>query len=420
MNKHHPYNNIIERKLGQLPIADADHLWSDMHAILDKKMPEEKERRRFIFWLLNGRGLLVIIFVLLSIATTSMFIVSGKKNSPVVAKNIDNSVQHDKVNRDGIVQPDPGSKETTTRINELDKNKNNENLLSPRSANTNNHGIVNYIVSVPLTTHQAKRYSIDEQFNEPVRDMSVAMSEMDIAATIDLNSRQVDLEIGKEHNKEIDSLIKEAGLAAPGIDPYNKRNNQRGIYAGIISGIDLSSIRFRSAKTGSTKGFVIGYALSKKWSIESGLLWDTKRVYDDGRYFNPPGYTPTSGVIITEVNGKSRIYEVPVNLKYTIVSGKNILFATTGLSSYFMRSENYDYEYKQNNQPAGRNYLSYKNETKNLFSVANVSVGYEHKLGAAGSLRVEPYLKLPIKNIGVGNMPIMSTGLNVGFIKKIK
>jgi hypothetical protein len=50
----------------------------------------------------------------------------------------------------------------------------------------------------------------------------------------------------------------------------------------------------------------------------------------------------------------------------------------------------------------------------------NLSIGYAHSLGDAGSIRVEPYLKLPVKNLGVANMPIMSTGLNVGFIKKIR
>ena len=199
-----------------------------------------------------------------------------------------------------------------------------------------------------------------------------------------------------------------------------RNNNESGFYAGIISGVDLSSIRFKSAKTGATKGFIIGYAFNKKWSIESGLLWDTKRVYDNGKYFNPPGYTPTNGITIVAVNGKSRLYELPVNMKYTIISGKHSLFTTAGLSSYIMRSENYDYEYMQNNQPGGHNYLSYTNETKNWFSVVNFSVGYTHKLSDIGSIRIEPYLKLPIKNLGVGNMPIMSTGLNIGFTKKIK
>ena len=182
----------------------------------------------------------------------------------------------------------------------------------------------------------------------------------------------------------------------------------------------MSSIRFQSAKTGTTMGLIIGYAFNKKWSLESGLLWDTKRVYDDGSYFNPPGYTPTNGITITAVNGRSRLYELPVNLKYTIISGRHRLFATSGLSSYLMRSENYDYEYTQNNQPGGHNYLTYKNKTRNWFSVVNFSVGYTRKLGGNGSIRVEPYLKLPITNLGVGNMPIMSTGLNIGFTKPLR
>ena len=74
----------------------------------------------------------------------------------------------------------------------------------------------------------------------------------------------------------------------------------------------------------------------------------------------------------------------------------------------------------QNNQPGGHNYLSYTNETKNWFSVVNLSLGYTHKLGGNGSIRVEPYLKIPIKNIGVGNMPITSTGLNIGFTKTLR
>jgi hypothetical protein len=167
-------------------------------------------------------------------------------------------------------------------------------------------------------------------------------------------------------------------------------------------------------------GVIVGYAFNKKWSIESGVLWDEKKVYDNGSYFNPPGYTPTNGIRIVAVNGKSHLYEWPVNMKYTIIPGRHSLFATAGLSSYFMRSENYDYEYTQNNQPGGHNYLSYKNETKNWFSVVNFSIGYTHKLSDIGSLRIEPYLKLPVKNLGVGDMPIMSTGLNIGYTRKLR
>jgi len=199
-----------------------------------------------------------------------------------------------------------------------------------------------------------------------------------------------------------------------------RNNNEKGFYAAIMFGVDMSSVHFQSVKSGATTGFIIGYAFNQKWSIESGLLWDTKRVYDDGSYFNPPGYTPTNGVTIIAVNGKSRLYELPVNMKYTIISGKHNLFATTGISSYLMRTENYDYEYTQTNQPGGHNYLSYTKETKNWFSVANFSIGYTHKLGGNGSIRVEPYLKVPLTNLGTANMPIMSTGLSIGFTKPLR
>jgi hypothetical protein len=221
-------------------------------------------------------------------------------------------------------------------------------------------------------------------------------------------------------NEEKKSLSLQQNPVAIKVKPNTRSYDQNGFYAGIISGVDMSSIHFRSAKNGVTRGLIIGYAFNQKWSIESGLLWDKKRVYDNGSNFNPPGYTPTNGVTIVAVNGKSSLYEWPVDLKYTILSGKHGLFATAGLSSYFMRSENYDYEYVRNNQPGGHNYLSYKNETNNLFSVVDLSLGYTRRLGDIGSIRVEPYLKLPVKNLGTANMPVMSTGLNIGFTKTLR
>jgi hypothetical protein len=195
-------------------------------------------------------------------------------------------------------------------------------------------------------------------------------------------------------------------------------NDEKGWYAGIVSGLDLSSIHMKSLKNGVTRGLIVGYSVNSNWSMESGLLWDNKKFHDDGSHFSPAGYTPTSNVTIVAVNGKSRLYEWPINVKYVIPQHHN-LFATAGISSYFMRLENYDYEYTQTNQPGGHNYLSYKNASRNWFSVANMSVGYTHTLGGVGSLRVEPYVKLPLKNLGVGKMPIMSTGLNIGFTRAL-
>jgi hypothetical protein len=418
MNKHHPYTNLIERKLEQLPTADADLLWNDMHSILDKEMPQKKERRRFILWFLSSKGFLLLTAGLFVITASSLFFLSTKESSAVSIKKLPSSQQPNKFIEDGLAKISQEPKENITTVNESNQKTGNNISATIPSNNSVNYVITNNSIT-RQTIKRSEKYTTTDQFNQPIEAVAKVNTNSDIAP-VNLESIHHFL-IASNDNKEKKSLSPELEPVANKvkINPRNNKN-ESGFYAGIISGVDMSSVHFQSAKTGATMGFIVGYALNQKWSIESGLLWDTKRVYDNGKYFNPPGYTPTNGITIIAVNGKSRLYELPVNMKYTILSGKHNLFATTGISSYLMRSENYDYEYTQNNQPGGHNYLSYTKETKNWFSVVNLSVGYTHKLGGNGSIRVEPYLKLPLKNLGTANMPIMSTGLNIGFTKPLR
>jgi hypothetical protein len=426
MNKRHPYNHIIVGKLEQLPGVDADHLWNDMHAILDKEMPQKKERRRFIGWFLTGKGILLLAVVSVIITGSSLFFLSTKENSTLINK-LSNSRQSNNSSPNGT---EIGSQESKSNISTDNTHQKTTNDISTAtfSPNAADYAIANNSRSQQTKQHFEK-YAATEKFNHPIQTDYIAetsdnMLRMNVSSlainnskdetnfditTVNLNSIHQDLPITGQNSQQQNQTAK-----------ANTKNNEvKGFYAGIVSGVDLSSIHLQSLKTGATKGLIVGYAFNEKWSIESGLLWDKKRFHDNGSYFSPPGYTPTTGTTITAVNGISRLYEWPVNVKYVILAKRHSLFATAGLSSYYMRRENYDYEYMQNNQPGGHNYLSYENETKNWFSVASISLGYAHKLGAIGSIRVEPYLKLPIKKLGVGNMPIMSTGLNIGLTKPL-
>ena len=433
MNKHHSHNNIIERKLEQLSPVDADHLWNDMHSILDKKMPQKKERRRFIvWWFLSGRGLLLLSVVVFISTGSSLYFLSAKETSAVPAEKLHVSSQSDKLIEDGTATASLEGNENIANASEPNKKTGNDISTAAQSSSAVDQVINNNFIT-EQTKKQSKKniakekfnqpipgsekYTSNLQFSQPIQNISKPIKNFDIAP-VTLESIHQGLVITTKHNEPVSPQLEPVTNKV--MKTNNRINNESGFYAGIMTGVDVSSIRFRSVRTGATKGFIIGYAFNKKWSIESGLLWDTKRVYDNGTHFNPPGYTPTNGITIVAVNGKSRLYELPVNLKYTIISGKHSLFTTAGLSSYIMRSENYDYEYEQNGQPGGHNYLSYTNATKNWFSVVNLSIGYTHKLRDIGSIRIEPYLKLPLKNIGVGNMPVTSTGLNIGFTKPLR
>jgi len=418
MNKHHPYNNIIEKKLGQLPDADSDHLWNDMHAILDKKMPQKKEKRRFIAWLFNDQGLLLLTTVSMIIAVSSLFFLSTQENPTDTIKKTAALPQPDKLIEDDATKGSDASKENITTTDEVSQ-KTNDNISAIMPLPNAVSSLINNNFTAQRKLKQSKKYISENQQKQSIQ--ATISKDRAMFATPSFNLKSIDKRLLAETNHfgENNSLSRQQKPVIKMVKT-NSRNNRNEFYMGIISGIDLSSIRFKSVKSGATKGLIIGYAFNQKWSIESGLLWDKKRVYDNGSNFNPPGYTPTSGVTIVAVNGKSRLYEWPVNIKYSIISGKHNLFTTAGLSSYFMRSESYDYEYIQTNQPGGHNYINYKNKTKNWLSVVNFSVGYSHKLGDIGSIRVEPYLKLPIRKLGVASMPIMSTGLNIGFIKALK
>ena len=425
MNKRHHYTNIIEGKLKQLPTADTDLLWNDMHSILDKKMPQKKERRRFIVWFLSDKGLLLLTAVFL-VTGSSLFTVSTKESSVDTVKELPGSPLSNKFNEADAGKISRENKEKITTASAPDQITNDnatatiikDNLSAITASRSAVELVINHVIT-EQAIKQSKKDIEKDKFNQPVQGISKANTNFDIAS-VNLKSIYQDFLIATNDKVEKDSVSHQLEPVTNKMNTNARNKNESRFYAGIVTGVDLSSIHFQSVKTGATMGLIFGYAFNKKWGIESGLLWDTKRVYDNGTYFNPPGYIPTNGIKIIAVNGKSRLYEWPVNMKYTIISGKQSLFTTAGLSSYLMRSENYDYEYVQNNQPGGHNYLSYSKETKNWFSVVNLSIGYTRKLSGNGSIRVEPYLKLPIKNLGVGNMPIMSTGLNIGFTKPLR
>lgn len=417
MSKHHTYKNIIERKLGQLTTVDADLLWNDMHSILDKKMPQKKERRRFIVWFFSGERLLFLSIGLFFIIGSSLFFLSTKENSAVPIKKLASSQQPNKFIESGLAKVSQKPNKNITTTNEADQKTKDD-----MHATTSPTSSVGYLIANNShgnqTIKRSENYSTKSQSDQPVNGIQKEGKNSDVTS-VKLASIHHFL-IESDPNEEKKYLNPQPKSTPNRAKPSTRNYNEKGLYAGIMFGVDISSVHFQSAKSGTTAGFILGYAFNKRWSIESGLFWDTKRVYDNGSYFNPPGYTPTNGVTITAVNGKSSLYELPVNVKYTVISGRHNLFVTTGISSYLMRTENYDYEYTQNNQPGGHNYLSYTKETKNWFSVANFSIGYTHKIGSNGSFRIEPYLKLPLKDLGTANMPIMSTGLNIGFTKPLR
>ncbi len=192
------------------------------------------------------------------------------------------------------------------------------------------------------------------------------------------------------------------------------------LYAGIVGSADISTVKFQSTKTpGLGAGILAGYQLTKRLSVESGLSYQKKFYFTDAKYYNPKKVYTSPSRKLLYVEGNCSMLELPINLKYNFkTSAKHSWFVVSGLSSYFIKAEDYDYTYEGNGQLTYW-HMNYKNSSSSLATVINANIGYERKAGKTGTLRIEPYLKLPVKGYGWGRMPIMSTGLNVGYTKKI-
>jgi hypothetical protein len=460
MEKHYPYNRIMEDKLEQLPNADVNQLWEGMHAILDEKMPQKKDKRRVFGWVFTSKGMFLlaaasivpVCYIAFSSLGASKSIPEHKlsqqntitnPSAQPVLKTTTNSGEKEELtshtastspasNNNGTEKADTHSTTYTalnfkkednaqlatsgssTKLNPLDNGVKTGKAIRINTTSFASQGGMPHATAAHsgLTTKPTESQNVNLLSNKELYTASInplssvinnTVSSLDIAGS-DARSATSPLK---------DLLKQQKKAAAKGIEQVEK-----GPYVGLLVGADLSSIHFKAMRTGANKGIVAGYAFTKRWSIESGLFWNDKNYFGDGSFFRPDGFTAPADFKMDAVSGKNELYEWPINVKYTIIPKKHGLFVTAGISSYFMSSERYDYEYEQNGV-AGKSYSSFKNETKDWFSVANFSLGYRYKIANGASLRFEPYVKLPIKNIGVNNMPVVSTGLNIGFTKQL-
>jgi hypothetical protein len=188
-------------------------------------------------------------------------------------------------------------------------------------------------------------------------------------------------------------------------------------FIGVFGAPDFSTVRFQTMKgVGTTFGVILGYSFNNRWAIETGLSMDRKRYYTAGEYFKkemPAGYT------LENVDGPCIMLELPLNVRYNFSTGPRMKwFATAGLSSYLMSRENYNYqvEYYGVNEDSMWNI---HNPSQYWFSIVNLSAGFEQRVGKIGSLRLEPYVRIPLSGIGTGKLPIVSGGLNIGLVRDL-
>ena len=179
----------------------------------------------------------------------------------------------------------------------------------------------------------------------------------------------------------------------------------------VLASSDLNSVQsFSQNKVGSSAGVTLTMGLTKKWSVTTGALYTNKP------YAAPFSAYKTSFKFKTDptsVDASCLILDIPLNIGYQVYNGgKNKLGLGAGLSSYFMLRESYTFTYP--GYGAATSNYTVRNQNRHLFGVANINATYRRKMNSNLDLGIQPYVKLPLTQIGWGQVNLKSAGVAVG------
>jgi len=231
---------------------------------------------------------------------------------------------------------------------------------------------------------------------------------------------------------QADTTARQAPLAKqPAAAEEQKKNDKPRIPSrwsvALVVAPDFSTtgLGAEMSKPGTAFGGMIGYRLSRKFTIASGVIRSSKKYTGYGKDYTPPeGYwiARTNGVVPDEIYGSCTVVEVPVNVQFDLWHNpRSRLYIAGGVSSYFMRREAYAYSFDQPNDGADR-YWSSSRPSTFAFKVGNLSAAYEIMLTKNFGVSVEPYFKIPFQGIGWANLSLYTTGAYINaryfFLKK--
>ncbi len=432
VDKHHPAYN--------------DKAWEKMELKLDKHLPQNKDRRKFIFFLLfflllGGGAFFTIIHFTGDKTSVSRGFTENKNDKLLTVETVaqkdipgngDIKNYPDK-NETEQITGNPGNNATNT-IQQAGNGKNiTENNIENKKSTVVRKGRSKMNKAVSNTSDESEvankpetkinKLPVGKKFNTADK-MNIIITAAEPENKESENITTVQAGLGKEKNTtdeqksdtaKANGDITEKERAVPenknSLSPDKKKSKKNG--AGnfgvtLSAGPDLSFIQLNKlGKATLTYGAGLSYNFKKRITIRAGF-YSSKKIYTA----TPDQYNAPIYPNLTEIYADCRVYEIPVSLSYNFWQRKNHnWFGSAGLSSFLMKNEYYNYQYKT---PAGYTY-NYKkevrNENKHYFAVLTLSAGYQYQLSKQVSIQAEPYVKLPLSGIGLGKVKLNSSGI---------
>jgi hypothetical protein len=262
------------------------------------------------------------------------------------------------------------------------------------------------IVDVATTMEQST--AVDKQDPAVVnRDQDQYATE-DLAVVLDIG--QLPLPIGAETTMTYD-LDMPLYASTPDMVPVVRPRRWE---VELTLGAELSVLdRQSDPKLGNRGGVRLGYYLSQRWSVHAGLIYSNKIFAGSGDAFQDRSIFTDAAP--EKMEGKSAFVEIPVSVRYHWSANRRARqFVEVGFTNFNHRSEWYGFEYSpEDESPNLMREIPSRSVNKMALGAARIAYGIDIAFGGSTSLGVVPYVQVPLKGIGAGNVSIYNTGLEL-------
>ncbi|MFA5327667.1 MAG: hypothetical protein WC384_07755 [Prolixibacteraceae bacterium] len=396
---------------------------------LEQRLNQRGKRKKLIFWLrpLSGIAALILLFFTIWMLWPSrqdqlnqQIVVQEENKKPDEDQNQAKApAKHQEIN----IRPESKS---TALLN--GKTSSEKVLVEAKEQNGLNKKVQVPVDSVGTMkrddgespTNQIQTIDINET-KETLAEQSGKTKENEIKET---STNQLSLPVDEKSNLQSEPEKPKEKSISPDEEPLFTETEianlpkitepkSRSLALSFLVSSDYNGVNtLRNGKMGNDIGLLITYGLSKRWSFSTGGIY-AKKLYEADYYSYKPQKDIWSGYYPKSVDADCRVLDIPLNINYTFLNRKRTTLSVgTGISSYIMLSEYYKFTYKR---PTTTEPQDYKlvNENQHWFSVFNVQANYERKLTPRLSLSFQPYLKIPLSEIGFANIKLESLGLAI-------
>jgi len=382
------FQEALNTEKDYLPFLEGD--WSKLKERLDRR----DKRKRGIFWISRLGSVAALILLFFTIR-----VLLPEKLNPIIQQA-------------EVHQKDQPFKAEPTPL-----------PVSPKDKKTVGKNDTGYM---PLLAQNKPVKQLSPKSQSTVQPIQKKPSENDTARVENLSVIKTTKEktsTSEEHPASLREIVKtpdqkrtpaDEPLFSAGEKPLAKPEQERQLRLlamSVLAAPDYNGVNnLNNASLGNDFGLLLSVNIVKNWSISTGAVYAKKLYQTTFSNYNPTKniwteYYPNS------VNADCRVLDIPMNINYAFLKRKNYKISLgTGISSYIMLREDYRFTYAETNSS---NPLAYHvvNENKHWLSVLNFQASFEERLNSRLSLSLQPYMKIPLGNIGFAGVKLQSFGM---------